>query len=560
MPRLLTAALAALMLFPAVASAASTAAFTPRVQAEDDEFDPSELSVAGDAGANTITLALSGPTVTVTDPSGMTAGSGCGQVDATTASCPVPDLSFVDSGEGGDVVTATGLNPDVDAGAGDDVVTSTGNIAGGEGNDTLNGGSLMDGGPGDDHLNGAAAGETLLGGLGTDTLQGGDGNDTLDGDEQETPGTVGPDVIDGGPGTDALDWGSRPMAVTLNLADPGPDGAAGENDQIAGIESVLTGSGADTIVGTDGPETFDPGGGKDRVSAAGGDDRAESSAGDDSLDLGAGSDTLSYAFSGKPVKVNLANPSRDGAKGSLDKLTGVENVIGSEPEDDFKGDVLIGNSGPNLLEGLHGNDRISGGGGADRLYGEGRPRDVEDDSPARGIQIALSYPAKDRLSGGSGSDRLFGGIDSDVLDGGPGNDRLEGDIGPGFRGKETRSAQAHDIADYSARHVRSKAHTGSGGGAPGERDRYSGIDGIRGGSADDVLSGRRKLADFLFGGAGNDRLTGLTGKDSLFGQSGSDTLIGKDGTRDRLDCGSARDRFRADRKDRVKGCEQRLQK
>src|SRR5205085_10304018 len=37
-------------------------------------------------------------------------------------------------------------------------------------------------------------------------------------------------------------------------------------------------------------------------------------------------------------------------------------------------------------------------------------------------------------------------------------------------------------------------------------------------------------AAYLFGGAGNDTLTGGSGADLLFGQTGNDTLLGKGGT------------------------------
>jgi Ca2+-binding RTX toxin-like protein len=44
----------------------------------------------------------------------------------------------------------------------------------------------------------------------------------------------------------------------------------------------------------------------------------------------------------------------------------------------------------------------------------------------------------------------------------------------------------------------------------------------------DETNGALPAAD-LFGGAGNDTLTGGSGADELFGQSGDDTLLGKGG-------------------------------
>jgi Ca2+-binding RTX toxin-like protein len=542
-----------LLVLPVAADASSTATYTPRISpnGEPDEVDPSFIEVDGDAGKNTISLSYAGNDVAITDGSGITAGSHCAQVNPTEVTCPSADGSLVVANGGDDTVDAQmSLHADVEAGPGDDTVTTAGDITGDEGSDVLTGsdtsfGQLIDGGPGDDTLSGGAVGDRLIGGTGKDTLDGGPGDDKLDGDEPASPDALEQDTIEGGDGRDLLDWSSRNAAVSVNLADPAPDGAAGESDQIRNVEDVSAGAGNDTIVGTDGPNRIDPGAGKDQVTAGGGNDEAAASLGDDVFDLGAGSDTISYRDSELPVTVNLSDSKPDGAKGSLDTLRGVENVIGSQPQDDFKGDTLVGDRNANTLVGLLGSDRIRGGGGNDKLYGEGRPSDI-DGSPADGAQLDLTYPAVDRLTGGSGKDLLVGGIDGDVLDGGSGNDRMLGDSGPGFHGGEPKSAGAVDIVSYASRSTRIKASTRSGGGARGEHDSYSGVEGIRGGSGNDVLTGRPKLSDLLIGGRGHDRLTGLSGKDKL---------LAADGQRDVVDCGADRDRFSADRKDRVRGCE-----
>jgi Ca2+-binding RTX toxin-like protein len=560
-----TVTLCALLLalaLPAAASAGSTAKFVPRDLVNGPEFpedaDPSFVEVNGDAGVNTIGVQLSGGVVTITDTSGITARSRCTQVSPTSVTCPKPDTSYVYAKDGDDHVQAVpSLRTEVEGGAGADVVTTAGAIRGGDGPDVLtgngSGGELIDGEAGDDRLIGGDGDESMIGGPGADTLQGGAGNDQLDGDDPAIE-TYEADVIDGGAGRDTLNWSGRSVPVTVDLANAAPDGAAGENEQLSGIEIVNTGSGDDTLVGTDAPESFDPGPGTDSVSSGGGDDYAESSDGADGFDLGAGSDTISFRFSQLPVTVDLADPGPDGAKGSLDTLAGVENVIGSQPQDDFKGDTLIGNDEANIIVGLLGSDRLSGGGGNDRLYGEGRPIDI-DGSPADGAQIELSYPARDKLAGGAGDDVLEGGVDSDLLDGGLGNDRIVGDMGRGFVGREPRSAGARDVVDYHSRAGRIRASTRSGGGARGEADSYRGIEGIRGGSGNDVLSGQRARSDFLSGGRGNDRLNGLSGKDTLRGQAGSDALTANDGERDKVDCGTGRDSYRADAKDKVKACE-----
>ncbi len=85
-----------------------------------------------------------------------------------------------------------------------------------------------------------------------------------------------------------------------------------------------------------------------------------------------------------------------------------------------------------------------------------------------------------------------------------------------------------------------------------------------GGRGDDRLSAPRNSWGSLGGGAGDDVLTGGRQGDNLFGGPGRDKIFGgpgrdrvnsRDSNRDRVRCGVGRDRVRADRKDRLRGCE-----
>ena len=80
--------------------------------------------------------------------------------------------------------------------------------------------------------------------------------------------------------------------------------------------------------------------------------------------------------------------------------------------------------------------------------------------------------------------------------------------------------------------------------------------------------GRRRLTggdgnDILIGGPGKDKLNGARattplperGKDSLVGGPGSDTINAKDGVSELVKCGPGRDKVKADKKDRLSGCE-----
>jgi hypothetical protein len=79
-------------------------------------------------------------------------------------------------------------------------------------------------------------------------------------------------------------------------------------------------------------------------------------------------------------------------------------------------------------------------------------------------------------------------------------------------------------------------------------DRFSGLAG------NDVIAGRGR-ADCLSGGKGKDKLTGGKGKDKVSGGAGNDTINVADGKRDRVNCGKGKDTVRADKKDKLRGCE-----
>ena len=142
-------------------------------------------------------------------------------------------------------------------------------------------------------------------------------------------------------------------------------------------------------------------------------------------------------------------------------------------------------------------------------------------------------PGNDRLSGTALGDNLFGlqGDDflkglqgDDCLFGGVGSDRLAGIAGrrPAARGRQ-RPRRRRPRPSRRKQRQRPARRTARSRPAPGARER----------PAD-----RRRWTQPLLAGSGNDRLNGLNG------------------SVDRLNCGSGHDRARADRLDRVRGCEQ----
>jgi Ca2+-binding RTX toxin-like protein len=75
---------------------------------------------------------------------------------------------------------------------------------------------------------------------------------------------------------------------------------------------------------------------------------------------------------------------------------------------------------------------------------------------------------------------------------------------------------------------------------------------LDGGSGNDILIGGGGN-DQLAGGSGNDRLTGGLGIDLLQGDAGNDRLVARDRRRDRVEGGGGTDRAIADRIDDVSG-------
>ncbi len=272
------------------------------------------LVAAEPAEAVDVTLVNEGSTFVVQAAVGaLTAGPGCSASAPGTVRCSYPaglggDVSAVLRGGGADdrflVLVAPGP-VSFEGGGGDDVLTSQ--RAANQGVDTL------DGGPGADQLSGGPGLDLMTGGPGADVLRGEEGDDHLSGDGSAVPAPVpaDPDVLDGGPGRDVVSWGGQEAPVRVDLADPGPDGATGEGDQLVGVEDVEGGRGADVLLGDDGPNRLLAGESArpeldstgDVVDGRGGNDELRASAqrggaGDDVLDArwrvdcGTGRDTV----------------------------------------------------------------------------------------------------------------------------------------------------------------------------------------------------------------------------------------------------------------------------
>ena len=480
---------------------------------------------------------------------------------------------FLDGGIGSDTadfsdksssvaVTLDGSNDAVAAvgGVAEDVIRNIENVFGGTGADLFTGDGLanlirggagadiLDGGGGADTvdyrdktlavvatLNGAADAIVRIGGVNEDTIRnfenllGGSAGDTLTGDNLANflsgndgadflAGGLGADVLDGGAGIDSADFREKSGAISVTL-----NGAANAQVMVGGIaedtlrnvENIFSGSGADTLIG-DGLSNLFRGG-----------------LGQDFIDGGAGSDTADYREKSSAVVVTLT-----GATDAVVRVGGVAEDIIRNVENVFGGtgsDTLIGDASANSLSGGDGSDILQGGIGADILDG-GAGADLADyRDKTNSVVVTLGGTSNvgvsvggviedtirniEKVFGGSAADTLVGDNLANTFRGGGGADLIDGGAGV-------------DIADYqekTAAVVVTLAGSTDATVRVGEvaEDTIRNIESIFGGSGDDILTGDASV-NTLSGNSGRDVLTGGGGADVLDGGAGVDTASYRD--------------------------------
>lgn len=207
---------------------------------------------------------------------------------------------------------------------------------------------------------------------------------------------------------------------TSTVTHPGSIGA----DNIAGT------SGDDIMVGGLGNDTIVGGLGNDVGRGGAGNDLFIGGPGADKLDGGSGIDTIDYSASVTAISVNLATNANTGGDAQGDKLTHIENVIGTIGADSITGSLsnnsLLGGLGDDFLDGNSGNDTVDGGSGNDTIIGWlGFDLLFGGD----GDDFISGGKNEDTIFGGAGNDLIYGGRGFDVIDGGDGNDTIAGDRG-----------------------------------------------------------------------------------------------------------------------------------
>jgi Ca2+-binding RTX toxin-like protein len=451
----------------------------------------------------------------------------------------------------------------------DDILTGNSGaniILAGEGNDKLvgsGGGDVMNGGDGVDTADysnstsgvtvnllsglgagGFASGDTLIsienvagskyddvitGDAGANILRSGLGNDKL-------VGSGGGDVMDGGDGVDTADYSNSTSGVTVNLVSGLGSGGFAAGDSLLSIENVTGSKFDDVLLGISGSNVLDGGLGNDVL--VGG-------AGADTLIGGAGVDLVDYSTSSAGVTVNLATGLGLGGDAEGDKLSGIENLVGSK-----YADILIGDAASNSIYGGDGNDHIYGSGGGDKIDGGNGVDWVDYRNSTAGVYVNLAtavghggfaegdtYVSIEDIRGSKFGDTLIGDDKANVIYAGSGQDHIEGGGGndmiysgggydsiDGGTGIDTLS-----YADSWASVVVNLA-TGVGQYGAASQDTITGIENLVG----------SKFNDKMTGDAGDNKLNGAAGNDELHGGAGNDMLIGGTGG-DILDGGVGQD-------------------
>jgi len=224
-------------------------------------------------------------------------------------------------------------------------------------------------------------------------------------------------------------------------------------------------------------------------------------------------------------------------------------------------EVVIKNFDPTdviHIAGLGGDDVIDAS-----ALGANAPQIILDGG--EGDDVLLGGAGNDTLLGGAGDDTLLGGAGNDALDGGTGDNVLIQDnatvgadatlslSGDGNDNNIVVSRNAagqilnngvvvagHTVANTALIEVFGEGGNDTitlnevngalpaaalfGGAGNDILTGGSGADELFGGSGNDILLGKGG-ADLLFGGAGDDTLTGGVGDDQMFGQSGNDRMI-----------------------------------
>ena len=308
----------------------------------------------------------------------------------------------------------------------------------------------------------------------------------------------------------------------------------------------FTGTGvAETVTGTAGSDVISGGGGNDIINAGAGPDTIIGGPGNDTIDAGAGADVMQGSGTGDGADAVTGNAGVDRIEATvantdigISSVATVENVTA----DGFAGVRIVGSAnadtlnfsavtltGITAINGLGGNDTLTGSAAADRING------------AAGDDV---------LDGAGGNDTLVVGpiatMGSDALTGGAGIDTVDtAQTTIGLARLQTVESLETDAAGGAPLHVLGTA-------AANVLDLSTLTDtevaDVDGGAGDDTITGAGEPDDFRGGdgndtintGAAADRATGGAGNDTITTAGGADIVAGNAGD-DAINAGAGAD-------------------
>ena len=337
-------------------------------------------------------------------------------------------------------------------------------------------------------------------------------------DATKNPG-VAYTVFDNG-GIDTLDYSGFSQSQTINLTQEQFSSVGGRTGNIsiargAVIENAIGGSGVDLMIGNDIANKLTGGAGDDTLIGLAGDDILDGGAGNDKLNGGLGNDTY-YVTGQGDVIYEAAGEGTDSVfaydnfqlYANVENLTLIAGGLASTGVGNALDNIITGNNLGNHLLGGGGNDTIYGGTGADWIYGE---------------------DGNDILWGGAGTDYLVGDNGNDVLHGE--NGAGEQDFLYGWAGDDSYYVDAQN--DFTFEDVNGGTDTVYANIAGGTYYLFANVENLVlqgttlygvGNALDNQITGS-DAANWLLGGAGNDRIDGGKGNDVLYGEAGADTFV-----------------------------------
>ena len=469
-------------------------------------------------------------------------------VGTPVTSDPVAESTSAGTGDGNDRILGGAGVDTLSAGGADDLAELAGGndlACGQQGKDTLRGGGDADkiwGGTETDVLYGDAGLDQVFGNAGDDVEYGGTEADVVEGNN-------GKDWATGGAGNDLVYGGTRATGRTDNgdddlYGDTGDDRLIGDNGTVDDPASAAdqdaipfdldgataTAGAGDRIHGGDGDDTAYGGLGADLVNGDGGNDHLE---GNNAADVVHGNDGED-AIAGGSFQQAAAGIGRPDT-----------------------GDVLFGDAGPDLITGDNAVLGLTTDPAAttpvtrQRGFGSGHTVTL--------LDLGLTPTANT-----SGNDQISGGDGQDVIYGQGGEDRAKGDGEDDYvEGGQASDWIEGDLADDDLVGGSSTVLSGTGDAAAGQPDT---ADAIFGGPGDDVVTGdngqvrrpaagqtptratirlgstpgvamQTRIVDRYDLGAnklvagpadrfGADRLSGGEGVDTIWGQDGGDFVSG----------------------------------